>query len=302
MKNIFSVVVIFLLLGSLLSASSVSSKVDESSKVNAKLEKSAIVCKSKKSLQYLLKSRKNYQNVVNGLVSNSIYKNCFLSIVAADVTVAAHYSDENLIKNYYVINKHTDKTRYVPIEFIKPIHSTKKSTRKYYKKNKKKYKKSTKKYYKKRRKKRERKKSPKLKKSKAHKPKKTSITIKKNNTNTVVKKTTTSQTVAKTMVSPEVTNKIEDKTEQKNHLKSIVSSDSEPKKNISSNDVLTQKKDLGYMKVYRCTAVSVDESFRGEHIDKEESTKMALENCKKYQKNESTCILESCFILRIDLQ
>lgn len=291
MKNLFIGIVLLVVLNSFLGASAVPHKT---SKVNAVLQKGALVCKSKRSLKYLLKSEENYQKVIDGLGSNSYYKGCFLSTVRVGVTVAAHYSSKNLIKNYYVINKHTGKTRYVPIEFIAKMNSVKKSKRKYTKKRKKKRTKKLKSSYKKVKKSRKVKKYTKKKKynkksksKSAYKTKKVPSVVKNNNVYIAPTETVSS------VDNEEVAND--------NQLKRVLSAYSEPQKEIPSHDVITQKETIDYMKVYRCSAVSFDESFRGEHVEQAKSKKMALDNCKKYQKDEGMCIFENCFILRIDI-
>ena len=293
MKNLFITIALLLAINPLFSASTMS---NQTNKVNAKLEKGALVCRSKKSLTYLLQSQKNYQKVVNGLASNSIYKNCFLSIMAAGVTVDAHYSSDNLIKNYYVINKHTGKTRYVPIEFIQPINTANKSKTKRYKKRNKTYHNTRKKKYNKKLKYTHAKikKSSKLK--KYNKNKKSKISYQTKSTHVNIKNNYVSRK-ARTIVTP----KVKYKEEHKSDLRKIVATYLKTVNNESNNKVGVKKDNTAYKKVYRCSAVSFDESFKGEHKDKEKSKNIALKNCKKYQKDEAICVFENCFILRVNL-
>lgn len=292
MKKFFSGVIVSIILSSFLEASSVSYQT------NAMLEKGAVVCKSERSLFYLLKSKKNYQNVLEGLKSNNFYKNCFLSTKNIAVLVAAHYSSKKLIKNYYVINKHINQTRYVPIEFIEPLKSAQKTRHKYTKKRKKKQIKKSKYRQTKAKKARTVKRYAKKEKSKkvVYRVKKIPTNVKQHSVLNQEK-----QNIVETAVHTLTRTSIKDEQTQEKQLKGVLSRYSEAKKKISTSANTNTSKSLDYMRVFRCTAVSFDESFRGEHTDREESKKIALENCKKYQKNESICIIENCFILRIDL-
>ena len=293
MKNIFRGIVLLLVLNSFLGANVVPYKSSKT-KANAKLIKNTLVCRTKRSLNYLLKSEKNYQKVVDGLASNSIYKDCFYSTVTVGVTVFGHYNIKNLIKNYYVINEHTDNTRYVPTESRKQSHKAKKSKRKYTKKRKKKRTKKSKSSYKKVKKSRKVKKYTKKKKyNKKSKPK---VVYKTKKVPSVVKNSNVY--IAPTETVSSVDN---EEVVNENQLKSVLSTYSEPRKEVASHEVVTQKETLDYMKVYRCSAVSFDESFRGEHVEQAKSKKMALDNCKKYQKDDGICIFENCFILRVDI-
>ena len=330
MKKLFNGVLLAMVLASFLGASSASYQADKTDKVNAKLHKGAIVCKTKRSVNYLLRSESNYQKVLDGLVSNNFYKNCFLSITKAKVKVVAHYSSKKLIKNYYVLNLKGNQKRYVPIEFLEPLHLVKKNKSKRRKAKKKRYVKKSRYTQVKRKKVHKVKRYTQKRKSKViHKKKKIHEAVKANNiyaeaevstTNTIMNPDIEDQTkklftkiqksnindesqssVSPTIVIPEIKDEIAYETEKKDYLKTVLSSYSEPKVNTSSNHIATPKENVDYRKVYRCSAVSFDKSFSGEHANKEKSKKMAMTNCKKYQKSKSICVLEDCFILRISL-
>lgn len=267
MKSLLFLMVVILSSSPLFSASLVDSdKVSRSVKINGILKKEAVVCRSEKSLIYLLKSEKHYQRVIDGLESHLFYKNCFLSIARAKVNVVSHYSSQYLIKNYYVIN-YLSKTRYVPIEFIEPVKKVKNKKSTYHKK----------------RIKRDTKKS-KYSKSKIHKynkPKKTHKKSKRIHRHVSVKKI------------------INTNLEYKKHKSIISDSIIDKNKHIKSNNkVLFNQSISNTMKVYKCSVVSFYKSFTGQHIDKEKSKQLAVENCKKYQtSDESLCVFDSCYIL-----
>ena len=327
MKRLFMLMALLLAV-SPVQATSVQDK--ERTTINGTLEEGALVCRSKRSLLYLLQSEKNYQKVVNGLESKTIYKNCFYSIAKAGVNVVGHYKSSNLIKSYYVLN-HLSEKRYVPIEFVEPINGKKKKKVRHHKKRTKKYAKKKKQFKAKSKKVYRAKKHTKPKKHKvAHVSKKVPTKIKQ--ITKVTRPVVIAQEVVQT-VSPVVTTHPIVTTSSVEHhtkLKEVVSDYMENKKTIVHNkpvvitdtathtklkdivsDYVVKKKTIAHTKpvvktyttnhtkVYRCSAVSFEESFTGEHIDRETSKKMALDNCKKYQKNQAICVFENCFILRI---
>jgi hypothetical protein len=231
-------------------------------KNNGKLQKNAVVCTNEKSVNYLLGSKKNYNEILKGLAVNSFYKDCFLSMISADVNVCRHQHKKNLIKNYYVIYVNKNKMRYVPIEFVKSLNKTKKH--KYKKKRKKKSKaKNSKISYKKYKKKRKKK--------------------------------------SKTRSSKILHNKYKKKSAKKIPAYSVAKDEKVNTNTNTNTNAMMQEDTPSYIKVYRCIALSLDDVFIGQHLDKDMSKQMALDNCEEYKKDTKTCLLKNCIILRHDL-
>lgn len=294
---------------------------------NARLRKNAIVCRTQKSIIYLLKNTKHYQSVLNKLQSRNVYKNCFIGKANYPVAVTNHYHNKNLIHNYYKMrygDNNGDNVRYTPIISIKPIGANKK----HYSRSKTKVEKSKRKKVLSHKKVRVREKKKyriaertQVKKILRHKApitventfvlhkRKPESSLCVNNSEEIA--TVQDKNSIKEYSQIQDNQRIDVETSLSHQNSNNVVTNNEPsivEKRDTSDSSTTetierlndeQKSDLVGTKIYRCSASSTQTGkiFVGQHLDSESSKNIALKNCQDEEKNSENCQFEHCFIL-----